>query len=123
MARYGTAAASGSKRSLTLFGLGAGHGRLELLHGLFQRPRVIRLGPDLAGTHLEPAQFDRIGLVAHFSSGDLDNRALFRRQLVEHLALEVLQKARLEIEINLHASIIRPNGLRLKDNSRVPGSA
>src|SRR5581483_4973559 len=74
---------------------------LKPLHHAVERAGVALLGPGLFGPHLEPAELDRVGLVAHLAGRDLDHGALFGRELGEHLALEALQEAALEVDVDL----------------------
>src|SRR5271170_8341823 len=80
----------------------AGDRLFELLHGLLQRPRVARLGPDFSGSHLQPTQLDRIGFVAHITRGDLDDGAFFGVERRQHFALERLEKPGLKINVDFH---------------------
>src|SRR4029077_4459420 len=75
---------------------------LEPRHHAVERARVALLGPALLGAHLEPSELDRVGLVAHLAGRNLDHRALLGGELRQHLALEVLQEAGLEVDINFH---------------------
>src|SRR5208283_1098866 len=74
----------------------------QLLHHLGEPLGIALLGPALLGAHLEPAELDRVGLIAHLAGRDLDYRAFLGRQRGEHLAFQVLEEARLEVNIDLH---------------------
>src|SRR5208337_5682613 len=79
-----------------------GYGVAQLLDGAVERFDVALLGPVFLGPHLEPSKLDRVGLVAHLAGRNLDDRAFFGVERVQHFALEVLQKTGLKVDIDLH---------------------
>src|SRR5262249_2255693 len=64
------------------------HLAAQLIQRTLERSRVALLRPPVPGAHLEPAQLDGVGLVAHLAARDLDRRALLGVEQRDHVGLE-----------------------------------